>query len=502
MASQPSWARPPQVALIILAYFLIHVGVRVWAGPTLGLDDAEQALFAQQWLLNYRLRAPPLFTWALVGAGSLVGINALVIAALRYALLAMVAAFTYLTARALIRDPRLAALATFSFAAIYVFGYYSHHDLTHTTVLAAFIAASWYAFVRLVELPTLGRYLALGAAFGFGLLGKWNFLIFALALPAACLTEPQYRRLVINWRMLPAVASMVLIALPSALWAVDVGPATGDGMASLLGKPAASLFGGLVVGTANLALAVFAYPMPLLAIFLVLFGAAAWRGFRLKDGPPEPVVGAGLIGKVMVIALLLHWLLVPFAGATMFSERLLQPALQILPIYLFMLVDRVGADERPVRGYALAMAAVAVIAVAARLVVHIVCPGACRALIPFEEVAQSLRRAGFAGTGTILVAEFHLGGNLRVQFPKARVIDIGFPPRVWPAAPGQGQCLLVWPARSSIANAFDDYLVRELAVSATTPRREGSITVAVPATRARSYQVFYRLYAGSPGECR
>src|SRR5215510_7483578 len=253
MASQPTWARPRQVALTILAYLLVHLGVRLWIGPTLGLDDAEQALFGQQWLLNYRFRAPPLFTWALLASGQLTEINALAISLLRYGLLAMIAGFSFLTARALIRDPRLAALATFSFAAIYVFGFYSHHDLTHTTVLAAFIAASWYAFVRLVELPTLGRYLALGAAFGFGLLGKWNFLIFALALPAACLTEPQYRRLVINWRMLPAVASMVLIALPSALWAVDVGPATGDGMASLLGKPAASLFGGLVVGTANLA---------------------------------------------------------------------------------------------------------------------------------------------------------------------------------------------------------------------------------------------------------
>ena len=90
MASQPTWARPRQVALIILAYLLIHVGVRLWIGPTLGLDDAEQALFAQQWLLNYRFRAPPLFTWALLASGQLTDINALPISLLRYGLLAMI----------------------------------------------------------------------------------------------------------------------------------------------------------------------------------------------------------------------------------------------------------------------------------------------------------------------------------------------------------------------------------------------------------------------------
>ena len=56
----------------------------------------------------------------------------------------MLFGFIYLTARRLIRDDRLAALATYSFTAIYVFGYYSHHDLTHTTALSAFLAASWY----------------------------------------------------------------------------------------------------------------------------------------------------------------------------------------------------------------------------------------------------------------------------------------------------------------------------------------------------------------------
>ena len=123
MPSQPSWARPRQVALLIAGYLLIHLAVRLWMGPTLGVDDAEQTLFAQHWLWNYRFRAPPLFTWALVAASSVTDIGMVAISLIRYALLAMIFGFTYLTARRLISDARLAALATFSFAAIYVFGY-------------------------------------------------------------------------------------------------------------------------------------------------------------------------------------------------------------------------------------------------------------------------------------------------------------------------------------------------------------------------------------------
>jgi 4-amino-4-deoxy-L-arabinose transferase-like glycosyltransferase len=506
MASQPTWARPRQVALIILAYLVIHFGVRLWIGQTLGVDDAEQALFAQHWLLNYRFRAPPLFTWALLGTSRLMDVNVLALSLLRYALFAMIAGFTYLTARSLIRDPRLAALATFSFAAIYVFGYYSHHDLTHTTVLSAFLAASWYAFVRLCEKPTLGRYLALGAAMGFGLLGKWNFLMFAVALPLACLTEARERALVLNWRIVPAALMTAAIALPSALWALHVGPAVGDGLSALLGEPARSRLGGLLLGSGDLLLAVLVFPLPFLAIFLALLGPAAWRGFNAPEIVPEPVVSARLIGRVMAIAVILHWLVVPLAGATNFSERLLQPALQILPIYLFMLVERGRASERALSLYGGLIAGIVVVALAARILVQAACPGACRTLVPFDAVAQALRTAGFNGAGTIVVSDFHLGGNLRVKFPRARLLDIGYPPRVWPAVSGQGQCLVLWPAKASAEQAFDLYLSRELGVPADSPRREGEVTVPLNgllhSAKTRTYRLIYRLYEPSQGDCR
>src|SRR5262249_56533680 len=85
----PPGARPRQVALTILASLALHFGLRLALGPTLGLDDAEQVLFAQQWLWNYRFRAPPLFTWALLATQALTPPTLLVLAALPSPLLAM-----------------------------------------------------------------------------------------------------------------------------------------------------------------------------------------------------------------------------------------------------------------------------------------------------------------------------------------------------------------------------------------------------------------------------
>jgi 4-amino-4-deoxy-L-arabinose transferase-like glycosyltransferase len=510
MPSQPSWAKPRAVALLIAGYLLVHLGVRLWMGPTLGVDDAEQALFAQHWLWNYRFRAPPLFTWALVAASSVTDIGMVAISLIRYALLAMIFGFTYLSARRLIRDPRLAALATFSFTAIYVFGYYSHHDLTHTTTLSAFLAASWYAFVRLCETPTLRWYLALGLCFGLGMLGKWNFVMFAVALPLACLAYPAYRGLILTWRIVPAALLTAAIVLPAALSALRVGPAAGDDVSEVLGRQGGSFLYILAKGTADLALGVLTYPQPFLVIFLLFFGAAAWRGFRASEPAAQathPVPDSRLVGTVIAIAVGLHWLLVPATGATHFAERLLQPALQIVPIYLFMLVEQGAAPAQAIRPYAMTLAAVAAVALAARVGIHLAgadyCRGVCRTLVPFQDIAGGLRAAGFRGQGTIVARSDHAGGNLRVQFPRARVMETGYPPRVWPKPRGSGQCLAVWTAEgTSGRDGVEAYLTRELGVGRQASQREGAITALMQGSRTRNYTLYYRLYDGPQGECR
>jgi hypothetical protein len=86
------------------------------------------------------------------------------------------------------------------------------------------------------------------------------------------------------------------------------------------------------------------------------------------------------------------------------------------------------------------------------------------------------------------------------------VIDIGYPPRVWPKPSGTGQCLAVWTeyggAVEKARNRVYSYLWRELGVAADAPRHEGEVTANLLRARTRSYRLFYGLYDGPQGECR
>ena len=509
----PVWARPPFVFAAIFAYLAVHFAVRMAMWHTLGIDDAEQALFAQGFSWSYRNSAPPLFTWLLLGLGKVLGVNIVSISLIRYALLGTVFVFSYLTARRLIVDPRLAALCAYGFAAIYVFAFYSHHDLTHTTMMSAMLALAWFVFVRLAESPRLGWYVGLGAVFGLGLLSKWNFVMFSAALSLACLANPRFRPLVLTWKIVPALIACGLIVLPTVAAIILAGPTGGDTFHSVLVGNGTPYIARVADGTLQLVKSALAYPQPLLPLVVLVFALPLWRGLRASSPThaevPRP--DAALLGWTMAISLALHLALVFAFGARHFSERLMQPPLFILPIFLFMLIERGRTGARAVNAFVLILALLAAGTLAVRIVVYL--RGAdhcssCRNMMPVEALATQLRAAGFAGSGTILAEGLHVGGNLRAAFPEARVVDPAYPLSIWPAVGGDGQCLLLWQARDDPAMSeaargrLLAYLAGNLGAETDAPHRDGVASAPMFGSETRLYRLAYRLYEDSVGDCR
>jgi hypothetical protein len=511
--SVPLWARTRFVAAAIFAYLAIHFAVRMAMWPTLGIDDAEQALFAQEFAWSYRSSAPPLFTWLLLAFGKVIGVNIVAISLIRYALLGVTFAFAYATARRLIDDPRLSALSVYSFAAIYLFAFYSHHDLTHTTVMTAMLAVAWYVFVRLAASPRLGWYVVLGAVFGLGLLGKWNFVMFAAALPLTCLLLPRYRHLVLTWKILPLAAVCALIVLPTVLAVLSKWTTHPDTLQSVLVGEDASYLERVGEGVARLSVSVLAYPQPFLPLAVLVFAAPLWRGLRMFRQFPlnSTRLDVAFLVTCIAISLALHLALVLLVGARQFHERLLQPPLFVLPIMLFMIVERGRPSPRAVNIFAAILAALAAIGLAARIVVYLLgadhC-GSCRNMAPFAELSNDLRDAGYRGSGTIVADGFHTGGNMRVAFPDARIVDPAFPPSIWPAPKDEGPCLLVWhvrdePGYSDAALSYlESYLAGALRGDATAPHKDGMISALMFGSETREYRLGYRLYDGPVGGCR
>lgn len=498
------------IGFLLLAYLCAHLILRLIMSGALGYDDAEQALFAQEFAWGYRTIQPPLYTWLLVPTIELFGLNLFAVILPRYLLLGLTFVLMHRVALRWTGDPRAAALAVFSFALIYVFAYYAHHDLTHTTALGAAIAATYYAFALLVDRPdSLGRHAFLGVVMGLGLLTKWNFAMLAAGLPLACLLDRRFRPLVLDWKVAVAVAIVAVIVAPTGLWLLDQGVSP----AAVSGTVLPEADGGgvlvqLVRGTLALLGATLLFPMPFLLVFAVVFGRAAWRGWLVSRPAPAAAVDPRFLLLLTVVILALHWLLVPALGTDAFTARWMHPALMVLPVLAFQLAERGGMADRGGRIYLLIVLLFVALALGARFVRHAqgadAC-GRCREMVPFTELAEQLRSAGFRA-GTIVADGMHVAGNLRLQFPDSRVLDPAFPPAVFPPDGGQGQCLVVWQAGDERApvrrERVERYLREQLDGSSAGDPQRGQVSFLMAGSTSRMYTLGYALHASGSGDCR
>ena len=76
--------------------------------------------------------------------------------------------------------------------------------------------------------------------------------------------------------------------------------------------------------------------------------------------------------------------------------------------------------------------------------------------LPMARYADSFRQAGFL-SGTIAAPEPGLAGNLRQQFPDARVVTPQAPAKTF-GPPVAGECLIVWQGGGNIPPRLRDYV--------------------------------------------
>jgi 4-amino-4-deoxy-L-arabinose transferase-like glycosyltransferase len=511
LLTAPFWARPGFVFSAILLYLAVHFAIRLAMGPALSNDDAEQAYFSQGYAWAYRYKAPPLFTWILVTLGQLMPIGAAAIALIRYALLGFAYSFIYLTARRLIDDARLSALAVYSFAALSPFAEATHRNLTHSTALIAASAAAWYVFARLAAAPHLGWYLALGAVSGFGLLAKWNFVILIAALFLACLLTPASRPLILTWKVVPAALVSAAIVLPTLIATLGMQPPAEDRLGTVLNTGGGRGSEQVLTGTLNLLETAVIFSLPFAPIVVLLFALPFWRGLR-TGGAHSSVAewrpDAAFVGTVMAVALGLLWMLVFVLGATQFKARYLYPVLLVLPPWFFMVLERGRPGARALTLFVLVLAALTIFVAGKRIgrVAGVVDCGLCPEWMPYRSLANDLRDAGYAGAGTILTA-METGGNLRPLFPRARVIDPDYPPGGLPEPSGPNQCLILWTSgdtgrREFALRYFAGFLTDSLQGDVDARHREGTLAAPMIAPAEGTLRLDYRLYDGPNGTCR
>ncbi len=440
---------------------------------------------------------------------------------LKYAVLVVAYAFAYGIARRILREPRLAPLASFSLLLLLPIGWFVHDDLTQSVAVLAAAAATVYALIRLETAPTTGRYAWLGLALAAGTLSKLTYLVFAAALGLAALTLAPYRRRLADRRVIVTVAVAAVLVLPYAHWLATHEGDLGQLYLRQLGAGSAHPFAAALAGLGAVLRALAYYAAPIGLVFLALFPeiyrprSTEVQGRRLDGsssgrGRSEEAAGR-LVERTLLagLGLLVAGALLNILGQLKFRWAI--PLFFLLPLYAWWRLDRLGVDgarRRRLRAYAGVLAIAAGLMVTGILLqVHL---GArlgvpSRLNTPYDAVATAVAAAGFR-QGTIVAGQGPLGGNLRLAFPSSRVVSLeapGYLPAPRAGGP-RGQCLVAWDRGGADAVPEDLRAYLRARLGAEVPGSLPIATVAAPHRHAPAveYRAFYVHLPDGAGDCR
>lgn len=399
----------------LLAYFAAHVAVRVLISSSLELDEAEQALFTQ-WIRGTYVSKPPLYTWLQIIVFKIFGINVFGLSLLKNSLLFTTYAFVFLSGRLLFRDTKLALLAALSLLLIPQISWESQRDLTHSILVTALSAMSFYVVLGLLESRASKHYLCFGLLVGLGMLSKYNYSIFAGAVLLTLLTYPEGRSVLYDRRIFMSLAIALAIVLPYLFWLLThLGAATAS-----VDKFNILTHGYLIKGTVRLVLASISFVAPLSLIYLVLFPRGFVRAFH--NAPCRQV--SFPIHRYFLIVLCILWTMTLLWGVTNFKDRWMLPFFFLFPLYFLGYVGGYAINAKTVSRFS-------AVAVLAALSILIVIPA--RVVLgpslgyytsfnfPYVKLAHKIRE--YCPDPRLIIADRpQNAGNIRLQFPKSLVM--------------------------------------------------------------------------------
>ncbi len=478
--------------------------IRAGLFPGVTNDDAEQLLLSQVLAWGYDLRNPPLFTWFVVAMQQITGVSVFATEAVKFALLFLTYALIYRSARIILRDNLLAALAALSSLAVFQFLWDAVINYSHTVLLAAALAALLYAILRLGERKDWASYILIGLTLGVGILGKYSFIAFAAALLAAAMWDRNLRQCVLSPKFLVSLALALVIVSPHLSWLMA---ARQVGELALPGAESWTLSPSAIPNLGQFAVQYAAFFGPLAILLGVIFHQA-FAPLRPDTAPG----GRRLLAIALAILTIGVVIFVVGFNAPVFRPRYMV-IFAVFPMFLFVCFDPGKMAEKQINRYVLTLGVLALLVPATLLAAYVGDPGyrckRCYLHVNYPAIAQKLRQAGFK-TGTIgsLDRKYPLSGGLRPAFPGARIYSWKFTGFLAPPPRAAGQCLLIW---SVTGDAGQDQLNEAFVLSDAKRRFRVSPAAFGPSLRlrqklkmsdTRAVEFGYILAPKGAGDCR
>lgn len=413
------------VYVLLAAYFIVNVILRLASPASLELDEGQQLFFAQWLSVGYDTQ-PPFYNWVQYWVVQLLGDSVLAVSLLKNLTLFLSYLLVGLTAQLVIRDRVLAVIATLGLITLPQVGYEAQRDLTHTISVLFAACMFVFFFFRAVQRPSALDYALAGVALGIGILSKYNFVLLPLAAVLALLPDRQLRARLFDPRVLLALLVAALIVAPHALWFLDhLNEATGRTVGKLTAGSDGRGFDQIGRGLLSLAGAVLAHILPTLAVFAIAFRRALIASW------PASNQWTRLIGRMFAIFLVLLALLVVFGGASDVKDRWLVPLFFLLPIYLCAKIEASGATfqgaSRRFGAIVLAIMVLVPLVLFARAPVLGAMGDYGKQNVPYGPAIDAVLASGRDRPSIILASDQQLAGNLRLHAGDIPVVISGYP---------------------------------------------------------------------------
>jgi 4-amino-4-deoxy-L-arabinose transferase-like glycosyltransferase len=482
------------VYLLLAAYFILHVLIRLAMPASLELDEGQQLFFSQSLSLGYDSQ-PPFYDWLQYGAVHILGVTVASLTILKNLLLFLSYLFLGLTANLLLRDRALAAVATLGLVTITQVSFEAQRDLTHTVAVLFAASLFLYALVKTVQTPAAWTYALAGVAVGIGVLSKYNFALLPMGALVALLTDRDFRVRLLDWRLLLAMAIAAAIVAPHAWWFLDhIDVATDRTLGKLIDKDA-SRTKQVIEGFGALAGAIVAFAVPPLLVFGIAFGrrlASAWRA-----GSPM----SRLIGRMFIAVVLMLVLLVLFAGAGDIRPRWLVPFFFALPLWMCLKIEAAGTvpEAGPRRFGMIAIGFMAVILLILGLRTPVM--GGLgryeRPNTPYGPAIEAILASGRDRPSLVVASDQQLAGNMRLHAEDIPVAVPGFehlePANIFDS---RHPVLLVWRGKGesvpALPRELSDWLAARPAFKDMKPTAQD---IALPYHYGRAGDVYHFDYA-------
>jgi len=487
------------------AYVLLIGFLRFWLFPGASQDDAEQLILAQTLAGGYNPAQPPLYTWLVYLVGRLIGPGLGAVLIVKYACLFALYAFMALAGKEIMCDARRGRLAALALFCLLYVGYEAVFNYSNTIVQATLCAATLYALARVGRYGRWSDYAGLGLAVGIGLLSKYGYALFICALLLGAMTIGHFRARLLSGRLIFSIAIVLAVLAPHVYWLAT----SGADLAATFGRRLSdgavqSYWAGVDKGLFKLVNGIVVFLSPLFVVALVLFPRIWWRTGATATMNPVPIAWKTLFERFFWIAI--GFLLVAVFALGVANVRTHYMFILLgAPIYMLLRADAVATGPWPYRALALTgfvFAAIWMLALVGRFLWEPQIQKRPYFHMPYPALAQKLRASGFE-RGTILAhfARIQIGGNLKAQFPDARVRSTKYGFYDPPASERPGACLLVWIGTGPIPAALSKLAAGE-GVSDLAAFRAGRISAPLLRSPSRSLTLSYRLLPGGQGRCR